>query len=56
MRGSKNPKAKMTVEHVRRIRALLAEGRGASDISRIINVPKQSVYNVKYGTCWTWVK
>lgn len=51
----KMPKTKLTPLQVRKIRSLLAEGMKPREISKMFEVSKDTVWNIKVGKTWSHI-
>jgi len=50
--GEKNPSAKLSVEQVRRIKSLLAEGATRADLGRTFGVTEGMIGHIKFNRAW----
>lgn len=56
LRGHRSPRSKITEDEARKIKKLLAEGKGPAEIARLIpKVTRGAIGGIKYGNSWWWV-
>ncbi|RWA81489.1 MAG: hypothetical protein EOQ31_31585 [Mesorhizobium sp.] len=54
-RGVENGNSVLTEDQARYAKARLKAGVSAPEIAERFGVPKQTIYNIKYGTTWAWL-
>lgn len=55
VRGTKSPRAKLTEERVRELKLLAAEGKGAAEIGRLLDMNRARVHEIMRGVSWAHV-
>lgn len=56
LRGVHNPQSKLDEETVRKIKSLLSQGVRNCEISKMFNLNKSTICNIKHGKTWTYLK
>ena len=54
-RGEKNPRAKLTIDQVKEIRALLDSGKSCTEISKLFNFSVSGISSIKRKELWKHV-
>lgn len=54
-RGEKNGNGKLTEAQAREAKSRLAAGEKASEIAKDYGVKRGTIYNIKYGSAWSWL-